>query len=68
MLHGSMTVPDRPKRDGRERPKQSFDFKKRTFDSPSIPGAYLFARNISARESLHVRTVARTEEARALCT
>lgn len=53
---------------GRDTPKQSFDFKKRTFDSPSIPGAYLFARNISTRESLRVRTVSRTHEARTLCT
>jgi hypothetical protein len=32
----------RPEPDGRATPKQSFDFKK--IDSPSIPGAYLFAR------------------------
>ena len=58
----------RPERDGRETPKQSFDFKKQTVDSPSISGAHLFARNISTRESLHVRMVSRMNEARALCT
>ncbi len=47
---------------------QSFDFKKRTFDSPACLARIIFARNISARESLRVRTVTRTDEARALCT
>jgi ATP-dependent DNA helicase RecG len=42
-----MIVSSRPERDSRETPKQSFDFKKRTFVSPRIPGAYLFARNVS---------------------
>jgi hypothetical protein len=57
----STNAHSRPERDGRETPKQSFDFKKRAFDSLSIPGAYLslatylHARITSMSERLPVR-------------
>ncbi|MDB6102612.1 MAG: hypothetical protein JWO52_2611 [Gammaproteobacteria bacterium] len=61
LSHRDMTDHFRPERDGRETPKQSFDFKKRAFDSLSIPGAYLslatylHARITSMSERLPVR-------------